>query len=111
ELLTRIDSLPKPQTCLVVTHGAILLHLWQYLLNGTTKFVLNNWKPEYYKITRNTGYYVVEVPKIRDPSTPREVNLVAALCSEHLKSLEKDTLEKFAKEEKVANPFAGCMQQ
>ncbi|CAG7827243.1 unnamed protein product [Allacma fusca] len=108
---TVIDSGNDRKTILVVTHGAVLAHLWHYLLTQDDKYSLLNWKPEFFKVSRNTNYFLLAVEESPDVGKPREMKILVAHGNEHLKSLGDDALSSFFKEDKSVAALRGCMQQ
>ncbi|CAG7826861.1 unnamed protein product [Allacma fusca] len=106
-----VDSGNDRKVILVVTHGAVLVHLWNYLLRQSDKYMLLNWKPEFFKVSRNTNYFLLDIGKSLAAGGPREMEVLIAHGNDHLKSLGDDALSSFFKEDKSVTALSECMQQ
>ncbi|CAG7821677.1 unnamed protein product [Allacma fusca] len=80
-----VDSGLEEKTILVVTHCTLMVHLWHYLLQT--------------------------MEKLQDEAQPRELEVVVAHGSDHLKSLQQDAFSSFANREKSLASRKSCMQQ
>ncbi|CAG7817635.1 unnamed protein product [Allacma fusca] len=68
-----VDTGSERKTILVVTHAALMIHLWCYLLERKEKYKLTNWKSDFLKVSKNTNYFLLAVEKLEGTAQPRPV--------------------------------------
>ncbi|CAG7638381.1 unnamed protein product [Allacma fusca] len=105
-----VDTGSEQKTILVVTHGALMIHLWCYLLERKEKYIFKNWKPEYLKVSKNTNYFLLAVEKLKGTAQPRELEVMVAHGSEHLVT-QKDAFNRLVKDNKSLDSLKNCVQQ
>ncbi|CAG7830036.1 unnamed protein product [Allacma fusca] len=106
-----VDSGLERKTILVVTHCALMVHLWHYLLRCDQKYRFKNWKPEFMKVSKNASYFLLTMDKLQDDVQPRDLEVVVAHGSDHLKSLEQDAFSSCAHRDETLDSGKSCMQQ
>ncbi|CAG7727750.1 unnamed protein product [Allacma fusca] len=97
-----VDTGSERNTILVVTHAALMIHLWCYLLERNEKYRLKNWKSDFLKVSKNANYFLLAVEKLEGAAQPREFEVKVAHDSEHLVS-QKDAFSGLAKD-KIKGP-------
>ncbi|CAG7820811.1 unnamed protein product [Allacma fusca] len=111
KVFTLVDATNEEQNILAVTHGGILVHLMHYLLRRTDKYLVKNWKPEFNKACRNTGYYQIAIEKSPGSEQPRELDILVGHGNKHLNSLKEDTMVRFLSNDRSLVGFNGCVHQ
>ena len=62
DVFALIDSEEEPKKVLVVSHSRILIHLLDHV-QSCPKYLIKGWRPEYYQVLTNCGYFKVKVEK------------------------------------------------
>ncbi|CAG7638370.1 unnamed protein product, partial [Allacma fusca] len=105
-----VDTGSERKTILVVTHGALMIHLWCYLLERNEEYKLNNWKPDFLKVSKNTNYFLLAVEKLEGTAQPRELEVMVAHGSDHLVS-QKNAFGGLLRDNKSLDSLKNCAQQ